>query len=224
MKIVSKTLLLGAVEPVILGGALFLAAGTFDYWQAWVLLGVAALTTAIPTVYLLLKDPVTLERRRHAGPAAEVRTAQKALISGWYLSLAGMFLVSALDRRFGWSTMPTALCLVGDVLVALGLGLTILVVMQNRHAASTVRVEAGQEVISTGLYGLVRHPMYTANVVLLVGVPLALGSYWGLVFLMSGLTVLAVRIRDEERLLRDELEGYREFTQKVRYRLVPFIW
>jgi protein-S-isoprenylcysteine O-methyltransferase Ste14 len=219
-----KTLIRGVVEPVVLGLTLFLAAGTFNYWQAWVLLVVAALTTSIPTFYLMRTNPVALERRRHAGPTAETRTVQKVLIAGWYSSLAAIILVSAFDRRFGWSSVPTAICLVGDVLVAVALGLAMLVVIQNSHAAATVRVESDQKLISTGLYGLVRHPMYTGNVIMMIGIPLALGSYWGLVFLIPGLTVLAVRIRDEEKLLRDELDGYREYTQKVRYRLVPCMW
>ena len=224
VKLVPKTLVRSLVEPVVLGLSLFVVAGTFDYWQAWVFLAVAALTTAIPTAYLLLKNPVALERRMHAGPSAETRKAQKALISGWYLSLAGSLVVSALDHRFGWSTVPTIVCLVGDVLVAVALGLAMLVVIQNSNAAATVRVEAGQTVISSGLYGLVRHPMYTGNVILLVGIALALGSYWALAFLVPGLVMLAVRIRDEERLLIDELDGYRDYSQRVRYRLVPYIW
>ncbi|MDT5151281.1 MAG: hypothetical protein QOI01_3014 [Mycobacterium sp.] len=224
MKTIPKVLVSGLVEPVALGLTLFLVAGTFNYWQGWSLLVVAALSTSIPTGYLLLTNPVALERRRHAGPTAEVRTAQKILISVWYSSLAGMILVSALDRRFGWSSVPTAICLVGDVLVAVALSLGMLVVIQNSHAAATVRVEADQKVISTGLYGLVRHPMYTGNVIMMVGIPLALGSYWGLLFLVPGLVVLAVRIRDEEKLLQEELDGYREYTQKVRYRLVPCMW
>jgi protein-S-isoprenylcysteine O-methyltransferase Ste14 len=98
------------------------------------------------------------------------------------------------------------------------------VVTQNNYASTTVQVEAGQNVVSTGLYGLVRHPMYTANVVMLVGIPLALGSYWALVFIVPGLLVLTSRIRDEESMLREELAGYRDYTRKVRYRLVPCVW
>ena len=148
----------------------------------------------------------------------------KVFIAGWYLSLAATFVVSALDHRFGWSPVPTAICLVGAVLVAVGLEVIALVVIQNSYAAATVRVEAGQTVVSTGLYGLVRHPMYTGNVIMMVGIPLALGSYWGLVFVVPGLIVLASRIRDEEKLLQKDLHGYREYTQKVRYRLVPRMW
>jgi protein-S-isoprenylcysteine O-methyltransferase Ste14 len=145
-------------------------------------------------------------------------------MGGAWSSLAAMLLVSALDHRFGWSSVPTTICLVGDVLVAVGLTVMMLVVIQNSHAAAIVRVETGQKLISTGLYGLVRHPMYTGNVIMMVGIPLALGSYWGLVFVISGLIVLAFRIRDEEKLLQEELDGYRDYTQKVRYRLVPCMW
>ena len=223
MKTISKTLVSGVVQLVVLGLLLFWPAGTFDYWQAWVLV-VLAISTWISGVYLLRADPATLEGRTRGGPTAETRTVQKVAIGGLWLSLATMLVVSALDHRFGWSAVPTAICLVGDVLVAVGLGLPVLVVSQNSYAATTVRVGAAQKVVSTGLYGLVRHPMYTGNVVMMVGIPLALGSYWGLAFVVPGLLVLAWRLRDEEKLLQEELDGYREYTQQVRYRLVPGMW
>jgi len=224
VKIVPKLLVFGLVELVGFGSMLFFPAGTFNYWQAWVFLVVVAIPAWIPSIYLLRTNPVALQRRTRAGPTAETRMVQKVVIAGWYLSLAAMLVVSALDHRFGWSPVPTAICLVGDVLVAVGLGVAGLVIVQNSYAAATVRVEAGQTVVSTGLYGLVRHPMYTGNVIMMVGIPLALGSYWGLVFVVPGIIVLASRIRDEEKLLQKELDGYREYTQKVRYRLVPCMW
>lgn len=224
MKAIAKMLVLGLVEIVVFGLVLFLLAGTFDYWQVWVFLVVFALSTWIPSAYLLRGDPDAHERRKRAGPVAETRTVQKLLIAGWYSSLAAMVVVSALDHRFGWSSVPTAICLAGDVLVAVGLGVTSLVVIQNSFAASTVRVEADQTLVSTGLYGMVRHPMYTGNVITIIGFPLALGSYWGLLAVLPGLTMLILRIRDEEKLLHAELAGYREYAQKARYRLVPYMW
>ncbi len=224
MKTVPKMLVFGLVELVTFGLMLFLPAGTFNYWQAWVFLVVVVLTAWIPTIYLQRANPDVLERRMRGGPTAETRVAQKVVIAGLYVSLAAMVVVSVFDHRFGWSPVPTAICLVGDVLVAVGLGVVVLVIVQNSYAAATVQVEADQKVVSTGLYGLVRHPMYTGNVVMMVGIPLALGSYWGLVFVVPALIVLASRIRDEEKLLREELTGYREYTQKVRYRLVPCMW
>ncbi len=224
MKTIPKLLLFGLVEFVVFGSMLFFPAGTFNYWQAWVFRVVVAVSAWIPVIYLLRTNPVALQARMRGGPTAETRTAQKIVIAGLYLSLAAMVVVSALDHRFGWSPVPTAICLVGDVLVAVGLGLVGLVVIQNSYAAATVRVEADQTVVSTGVYGLVRHPMYTGNVIMMVGIPIALGSYWGLVFVVPGLIVLASRIRDEEKLLQKDLDGYREYTQKVRYRLLPGMW
>jgi protein-S-isoprenylcysteine O-methyltransferase Ste14 len=224
VKAIPKVLAFGLVELIAFGLELFLLARTLDYWQSWVFLVVFSLSTWIQTIFLLRADPAAHERRKRAGPAAEARMVQKVLIAVWYSSLAAMVVVSALDHRFGWSAVPTAICLVGDVLVVVGLGVTSLVVIQNSFAASTVRVETGQTLVSTGLYGQVRHPMYTGNLITMVGFPLALGSYWGLVAVVPGLIVLILRIRDEERLLVEELDGYREYAQKARYRLVPHMW
>lgn len=224
MKTIPKLLVFGLVEFVAFGSMLFFPAGTLDYWQAWVFLVVVAVSAWAPAIYLLRTNPVALQGRMRGGPTMETRMAQKVVIAGLYVSLAAMAVVSALDHRFGWSPVPTTICLVGDVLVAAGLGVVALVLVQNSYAAATVRVEAGQTVVSTGLYGLVRHPMYTGNVIMMVGIPLALGSDWGLVFVVPGLIVLALRIRDEEKLLQEELPGYREYTQKVRSRLVPGVW
>ena len=224
MKALRNVLLSGLVQVAAVGLMLFVTAGTFDYWQAWVFLAVIAVSTCAPSIYLLYTNPVALQRRMRGGPTAEARRAQKAVMACLYLSLVAMVVVSALDHRFGWSSVPTAICLLGDVLVAVGLGVVVMVIIQNNHAATTVRVEEGQTVVSTGLYGLVRHPMYTGNLIMMVGIPLAVGSYWGLVFVVAGVIVLASRIRDEEKLLREELTGYREYTQKVRYRLVPSMW
>lgn len=214
----------GLVEPVLFGLILFLVAGTFDFWQAWVFVAVFALSTWALGLYLLRTDPEALKSRMRAGPISERRAKQKAFIAGWYLSLVSVFVVSALDHRFGWSHVPTVISLAGDVLVALALGVVMLVVIQNRYAAAVVRVEEGQKVVSTGLYGLVRHPMYTGNVILVVGIALALGSFWALLVVVPAVFVLGLRIRDEEKLLQDELDGYREYTQEVRHRLVPGVW
>jgi protein-S-isoprenylcysteine O-methyltransferase Ste14 len=224
VKTISKVLVSELVKLVVFGLMVFLTAGTFNYWQAWVFLVVFAFSEWIPGIYLLRTNPAALQRRMRGGPTAETRIVQKSVMGGLWLSLAAMIVVSALDHRFGWSPVPTAICLVGDVLVAAGVGVMTLVVIQNSYAAATVHVEAGQQLASGGLYGLVRHPMYAGNLIMMVGIPLALGSYWGLVFVVPALIVLALRIRDEEKLLQEELDGYREYTQKVRHRLVPHIW
>ena len=223
MNAVGKGLVSATLGLVAFGLMLFLPAGTFHYWQAWVFLAVFALSTWIPSVYLMRTNPAALERRMR-GPLTETLTLQRIVIAVQFICFPAIFVVSALDHRFGWSPVPASISLVGDVLVAVGLGIAMLVVIQNGYAAVNVTVEAGQHLVSTGLYGLVRHPMYTGNVILMVGVPLALGSYWGLVLVIPGLIVLALRIRDEEDLLEHELSGYREYTQQVHYRLVPYLW
>jgi protein-S-isoprenylcysteine O-methyltransferase Ste14 len=219
-----KVFVSGLVQLVAIGVLLFVAAGTFAFWQAWAFLAVFALSAWLPSIYLQVTNPVALQRRMRSGPTAEGRPAQKVAMAGLYLALIAMCVVGGLDHRFGWSSVPPAICLVGDVLAALGLGVVVLVAIQNTYASTTVQVEAGQKVVSTGLYGLVRHPMYTGNALMLVGLPLALGSYWALIFIVPGLLVLASRIHDEEKLLAEELDGYLDYTQKVRSRLVPYMW
>jgi protein-S-isoprenylcysteine O-methyltransferase Ste14 len=159
-----------------------------------------------------------------AGPRAETRTVQKFIVVGVFLGLVAMMALSALDHRFGWSKVPTAVCVIGEVLVATGLCLGMLTIVQNSYTAATVRIEEGQTLASTGLYKFVRHPMYAGNVLLMTGIPLALGSYWGLLILLPGTLILVFRILDEEKMLTQELPGYSEYKQHVHYRLVPYVW
>lgn len=206
------------------GFLLFVPAGTLHYWQAWVFIAVFTGTSIVPTIYLARTNPAALRRRMHAGPRAETRTVQKIIMTGSIVDLFAMMALSAFDHRMGWSTVPVWLCLLGDLLVTAGLGITMLVVIQNSYAAATVTVEAGQTVASGGLYKFVRHPMYAGNLIMMIGMPLALGSYWGLLFVIPGIAVLVFRIRDEEKLLTQDLPGYREYAQHVRDRLVPNVW
>jgi protein-S-isoprenylcysteine O-methyltransferase Ste14 len=224
MKIALQTIASTLIGLAVFGLLVFWPAGTFDYWQGWAFIAVFAAATTIPSLYLAATDPAALRRRMQAGPAAETRPLQKLIISFAFVSLGATIVVSALDFRFGWSSVPAAISVIGDVLVALGLGIAMLVVIQNSYASANITVESGQELVSTGLYGLVRHPMYFGNVVLMVGIPLALGSYWGLLFLIPGLAVLAVRIVDEEKVLAQDLAGYPDYAQEVHYRLLPYVW
>jgi len=216
-----RTILIGSVA---LGILLFLPAGTFNYWQAWVFIVVFTVSTNAIGVYLSLKDPALLERRKQVGPAAEQSPVQKILISFGILSLLGLMVFSALDHRFEWSIMPPYVSLVGAGMVALGLLINLLVFKENSYGASNIQTMEGQKVISTGPYALIRHPMYGGVLVMVIGTPLALGSWWGLVILAVALPGLIWRILDEEKLLERELPGYKEYEQKVRYRLVPYLW
>jgi protein-S-isoprenylcysteine O-methyltransferase Ste14 len=223
-----KTALQSPATSVI-GFAVFLLmvfwpAGTFDYWRGWAFISVFAAATLLPSIYLAKTNPAALKRRMQAGPAAETRPLQKIIITFAFLSLGAMIIVSALDFRFGWSSVPAAVSVVGDVLVGVGLLIAMITTIQNGYAAANINVEFDQEVVSTGFYALVRHPMYFGNVVLMLGIPLALGSYWGLLFAVPGLAVLATRILDEEKVLTQELTGYREYVRRVHYRLLPYVW
>jgi protein-S-isoprenylcysteine O-methyltransferase Ste14 len=202
----------------------FLPAGTFDYWRGWAFIAVFAVATTIPSVYLAATNPAALKRRMQAGPTAESRPLQKIIITFAFLSMGAMIVVSALDWRFGWSSASGAVSIIGDVLVGVGLLIAMITTIQNGYAAANINVESDQTVVSTGVYSVVRHPMYFGNVVMMIGVPLALGSYWGLLFVIPGLAVLATRILDEEKVLTTELSGYRDYAQAVHYRLVPYVW
>jgi len=182
------------------------------------------LSTQAIGIYLMLKDPALLARRMQAGPAAEQRLSQRIIISLAFASLLGVFVFCALDYRFGWSPVPAWVSILGDVLVALGLFVDLLVMRENTFSASNIRVEQTQTVISSGPYAIARHPMYAGVLIMMIGVPLALGSRWGLLVLLITLPVLVWRILDEEQLLTEDLRGYREYARRVRYRLVPFIW
>jgi protein-S-isoprenylcysteine O-methyltransferase Ste14 len=224
MKTALRVTVSSVLGLALFGLALFWPAGTFDYWQAWLFLGIFVVLSAIYTVYVGVKTPEVLRRRMNAGPTHESRPVQKVVSSGVALMFFALLVVSALDHRFGWSNVPTAVVLVGNVLVAVGLGISMLVVVQNNYAAANITVEADQKVVSTGLYGLVRHPMYTGGLIMLFGMPLALGSYWGLVAFLPCVLLLGARIFDEEKALTEELAGYCEYTEKVHSRLVPHVW
>lgn len=224
MKTAVQAVLTSIVGLAVFLLLVFLPAGTFDYWRGWTFIVVFALATMIPSVYLAATNPAALQRRMQAGPAAESRPLQKIIITFAFVSMAAMIVVSALDFRFGWSSVPAAVSVVGDVLVAVGLLITMITTIQNGYAAANINVESGQKVVSTGVYSVVRHPMYFGNVVMMIGVPLALGSYWALLFVIPGLAVLATRILDEEKALGQDLDGYDEYTHKVHYRLVPGVW
>jgi protein-S-isoprenylcysteine O-methyltransferase Ste14 len=224
MKIAVQTVTSSIIGLGVFLLLVFLPAGTFDYWRGWAFIAVFAAATLIPSVYLAATNPAALQRRMQAGPAAETRPLQKAIITFAFLSMGAMIVVSVLDYRFGWSSVPASVSVVGDVLVGAGLLIAMITTIQNGYAAANVKVEPEQKVVSTGVYSVVRHPMYFGNVVMMIGVPLALGSYWTLLFVIPGLAVLATRILDEEKLLSLELAGYREYAQRVNYRLVPYVW
>ena len=207
-----------------LAALLFIPAWTLAYWQAWLFMAVFVCASGALTVYLAIHDPKLLERRMNVGPRAEKEPAQKIIMVLATLGFIAMLVFPALDYRFGWSPVPASVSVLGDALIALGFLFTFFVFKQNSYGASTIQIAEGQTVISTGPYAFVRHPMYAAALVMLLGIPLALGSWWGLFALLLVLPVLIWRLLDEERFLRQNLPGYPEYQAKVRYRLLPFVW
>jgi protein-S-isoprenylcysteine O-methyltransferase Ste14 len=224
MTLAKRTLETSLIGLIVLGVVIFGPAGTLAYWQGWVFIIVFTISTNIIGVYLALENPALLERRLKAGPGAETRPVQKIIISLAFASFFALLIVCALDHRFGWSRVPVWVSVFGDLLVALGLLIDLRVFRENSYGASTVEKMEGQRVISTGPYALVRHPMYVGVLIMVVGVPLALGSSWGLAFLALDVPILMLRILDEEAMLKRELDGYLDYTRRVRYRLVPGLW
>jgi protein-S-isoprenylcysteine O-methyltransferase Ste14 len=203
---------------------IFIPAGTLAYWQAWVLLVLYSLAAVAMTVDLLRRDPALLERRMKSGPQAETEPAQKRIM---VVVLAGFFALMAvpgLDRRFGWSDVPAPMVLAGDAIMLLGWRAIFRVFRVNSFTAATVEIAPEQRVVSTGPYAVVRHPMYVGGVLLVLGIPIGLGSWWGLAATAAITGALVWRVIEEERFLVRNLPGYAAYRAQVRWRLLPGVW
>lgn len=223
-KLILPTLRTFLIGSVMLGVLLFLPSWTLNYWQAWVFIVVFATSSNAIGVYLSLKDPALLERRKKFGPALETSPAQKIIMWLTLIGVLAMLVFPALDHRFGWSPAPAIVSVIGNLLIVLSFVMFYVVFKENSFGGSTIEVVDGQKVITTGPYALVRHPMYSGVLVMVTGVPLALGSWLGLLVVALTLPALIWRILDEEKLLKNDLPGYMEYLGKVRYRLVPYLW
>jgi protein-S-isoprenylcysteine O-methyltransferase Ste14 len=212
------------IGTAVLLALLFVAAGTLRYWQGWAFTAVFIVASAAYTVYLARHDPALLKRRTEAGISHEREPAQKLIISLLYASAVVLIVLPPLDVRFGWSNMSWPFSVFGCALVAVSFYFFYLVSKVNTYAAANVRVEEGQKVVSTGMYALVRHPMYFAALFLIVGTPLALGSWCALLVAPLWLPLLYFRLANEEKVLLRDLDGYADYMRKVRYRLIPGIF
>ncbi len=209
---------------LVMAAGLFLSAATFDYWQAWAFLAVYFASSLAITLYLMKKDPNLLARRMRGGPTAEKEPAQKIIMLFASLGFIALLVVSAFDHRFTWSRMPPYVALAGDMLVALGFLAVFFVFQENPFTSATIELAPDQKVISTGPYVFVRHPMYAAALVILLGIPIALGSWWGLLVILVMMPALIWRLLEEEKFLSRNLPGYVEYQQRVRLRLIPLVW
>ena len=214
------TFLIGAI---VVGILLSFIAGAFDYWNAWVFAVLFNLGTASQGVYLFIKDPELLERRKVVAPADESTTERIFIIFALFC-IFGLIVFGAIDHRFGLSEMSLPTTLIGDGLIILSFIIYYFVFMENSFAASSIRTFEDQRVISSGPYAIIRHPKYFGDLLLIVGIPLALGTWWGLLILAIFIPSMAWRILDEEKLLKKNLPGYSEYMEKVHHRFLPYIW
>ena len=221
-----KTLFIQALTKflvglLLVGLLLFLPAGTFGYWQAWLFIGILFIPMFIAGIWLMWKQPELLRKRLRA---KEEQGEQKWVVALSGLLFIAMFIVAGLNFRFGWLLLPDWTTYVATGIFLLGYALYAEVMRENVWLSRTVEVQENQRVIDTGLYGLVRHPMYSATLLLFLSMPLVLNSVWSFALMLLYIPIIVKRIRNEEVVLEQELKGYTEYKQRVRYRLIPYIW
>lgn len=221
MKLLFHALVKFVLGLVLIGLLLFLPAFTFDYFGAWLFLGLLFIPMLIMGTVLFIKAPALLEKRLNN---REKEKAQQGVIALSGLLFPVGFVLSALDFRFGWSRVPLWLVAVASFLFLIGYAMYAEVMRENAYLSRVVEVQEGQKVISTGLYGIVRHPMYLATLLMFLPLPLILGSFWGLIPFALYPVVTVIRILNEEKVLTEGLDGYAEYKNKVKYRLIPFVW
>ena len=199
----------------------FLPAGTVNFAKGWLLMGLLFGPMLIAGFVMLFKSPEFLAKRLDV---KEKQSTQKGVIAVSGLMFIAGFVVAGLDYRFGWSQMPAPVTVIASVLFLIAYALYAEVMRENAYLSRTIKVEEGQTVVDTGLYGIVRHPMYMASILLFLMMPIVLGSWYALIVFAVYPAVIVVRLKDEEELLTRELSGYAEYKKKVKYRILPFIW
>ncbi len=203
---------------------IFVSAWSLRYWQGWLFWMVFSALVWWITLYFLRHDPHLIEARMKAGPSAEQQMTQKIIQAFAGVLAAALIIVPGLDHHFGWSSVPAPIVVLADAMVVLGFVIVFQVFRENSFAASTIKVETEQRVISTGPYRLVRHPMYAGAALILIATPLALGSLWGVLVALALIAVIVVRLINEERYLSANLPGYDAYRHEVRYRMIPLVW
>ncbi len=216
-RIIARLLALPAVVYLLL----FLPAGTFDFWQVYVYFGVILTLALGAMAYFLKHDPELLERRLRT---REKQGTQQAVVFSLLIVVLLGIVMPGLDRRFGWSEVPTVVVLLADAVVAASYLFTALVMKTNSYASRIVEVEEDQRLVRTGPYAVVRHPMYASAAVMFFATPIALGSWWGLLPMAVVPMILVPRILNEEKVLRGGLEGYNDYCDEVRWRILPLVW
>ena len=221
MKLLISALTKVTCGILLVGVLLFLPAGTLAYEKGWLFMGILFVPMLIAGFVMLFKAPDLLKKRLDA---KEKQGNQKVVVAISGLMFIGGFVVAGFDHRFGWSCMPLAVTVAASVLFLAAYALYAEVLRENAYLSRTIKVDEGQKVVSTGLYGLVRHPMYAATILLFLMMPLVLGSWYAAIVFLVYPVLIIIRLTGEEKLLMKELPGYAEYRKKVKYRLIPFIW
>lgn len=206
---------------ILVGLPLFLSAGSFAYWNAWLFMGILFIPMFIAGLILTKKNPYLLEKRLNA---KEEQSEQKTVIALSGIMFLVGFVVAGLDYRFQWIKLPEWVAIIGAAVFLIAYGLYAEVLRENTYLSRTIEVQENQKVIDTGLYGIVRHPMYAVTLILFLSMPIVLGSVISFIIFLAYPFIIAGRIKNEEKVLEEGLAGYKEYKQKVKYRLVPFIW
>lgn len=221
MKLFWQALLKFLCGVVIVGVLLFLSAGTFDYWNAWLLMGVLFIPMFFAGIVMMVKNPELLKKRLSA---KEEQTEQRRVVAFSGLMFILGFIIAGLSYRFGWLVLPSWVSWVGAGLLLISYLLYAEVLRENAYLSRIIEVQQGQQVVDTGLYGIVRHPMYSATIILFLSMPLVLGSLLSFVIFLAYRAIIVKRLRNEEKVLEAGLAGYSDYEKRVRYRLIPFIW
>lgn len=221
MKLLCSALIKVTFGILLVGAMLFLPAWTLAYWEGWLFMGLLFVPMVIAGFVMLFQSPDLLARRLDA---KEKQGEQKGVVAASALMFTAGFVVAGLDHRFDWSRMPMAVTVAAAVLFLVAYALYAEVLRENAYLSRTVKVEQGQTVVSTGLYGIVRHPMYSVTILLFLMMPIVLGSWFALIIFAIYPVLIVIRLQAEEKLLVKELPGYDEYRKKVKYRLIPFVW
>jgi len=219
--LINKIITRFSLVPIVLLLLILIPAGTLIYWQVYLYIIILVVPMIFVLFYFLKNDPLFLERRTKAKEKEKEQIIIQIVFS--FIFLSG-FVIPGFDKRFGWSDVPIYIVIIADIVILFGYLLIFFVFKQNSYASRIVEVEKNQKVISTGLYGFVRHPMYIGVIIMFVPTPIALGSYWGLIPMTTIPIALVFRIINEEKVLSKDLPGYKDYCQKTRYRLIPYVW
>lgn len=221
MKLLLNALIKFICGLLLVGLLIFLPAGTLNYIGGWTFLGLLFVPIFIMGIVLLLKAPDLLKKRLDG---KEKESTQKGVVAFSALIFIAGFVVAGLDFRFGWSNVPTVVVIIASVLFLVAYGLYAEVMRENAYLSRTIEVQENQKVIDTGLYSVVRHPMYMATILLFLMIPLILGSWYAFIIFCGYPIIIALRIKNEEKVLAEQLDGYAEYKQKVKYKIIPFVW